>query len=61
VLRGELFDAAVLHAEQVGAPVLVVGVHHRGGLERLLSPSIASELAATATLPVAVVPATAAR
>jgi nucleotide-binding universal stress UspA family protein len=57
VIRGELFDASVLHAEEVRAPILVVGVHHRGGLERLLSPSIASELAATATLPVAVVPA----
>ncbi|MFO0583919.1 MAG: universal stress protein [Anaeromyxobacter sp.] len=57
VLRGDLFDAAVLHAEQARAPFLVVGVHVRGGLERLVSPSIASELAATSTLPVLVVPA----
>jgi nucleotide-binding universal stress UspA family protein len=56
VLRGELFDTAILHAEQVRAPLLVVGVHHRGGLGRLLSPSISSELAATATVPVLVVP-----
>jgi nucleotide-binding universal stress UspA family protein len=57
VIRGELFDAAVLHAEEVRAPLLVVGARRRGGLERLLSPSIASELAATSTVPVAVVPA----
>lgn len=56
VLRGDLFDAAVLHAEEARAPFLVVGVHHRGGLERLVSPSIASELAATSTVPVLVVP-----
>lgn len=57
VLRGDLFDAAVLHAEQVRAPFIVIGLHPRGGLERLVSPSIASELAATATVPVLVVPA----
>jgi nucleotide-binding universal stress UspA family protein len=56
VLRGELFEVATLHAERERAPLLVVGGHRRGALERYLTPSIGGELAATATVPVAVVP-----
>jgi nucleotide-binding universal stress UspA family protein len=57
VRPGDLFSVAPRRAEVARAPVLVVGARRRGAVERWLTPSIATELAATAPVPVAVVPA----
>ena len=43
-------------AEEQRSPLLVAGSRRLSGLERVLHGSLGSELAATAPLPVAVVP-----
>jgi nucleotide-binding universal stress UspA family protein len=53
---GEVVGQAIAHAERVRAPVLVVGARPGGKAERLIMPSVGRELAAHATVPVAVVP-----
>jgi nucleotide-binding universal stress UspA family protein len=56
ILQGEILDRADVLAAERGAPLLVVGAARHAGLERLTAPSIGRELAATASVPVAVVP-----
>jgi nucleotide-binding universal stress UspA family protein len=57
VLAGNVIDKAVEFAEAERSPLLVVGARRRAGIDRVLVPSIGRELAATAAIPVAVVPA----
>lgn len=56
VLLGNVLERAVAFAEQQRSPLLVVGTRFAEGRERVFAPSLARELAATATTPVAVVP-----
>ena len=50
-------DQAIAFAEAQRSPLLVAGARRRFGVDRLLVPSIGRELAATAGVPVAVIPA----
>lgn len=56
VLHGSVIEQALTFAEDQRSPLLVVGAHRRSRVDRALVPSIGRELAATAGLPVAVVP-----
>lgn len=56
VLVGEVVGQASAHAEKVGAPLLVAGFRQVAGVERFVLASLGRELAARATVPVAVVP-----
>jgi nucleotide-binding universal stress UspA family protein len=56
VLHGNVIDQAITFADEQRSPLLVVGAHRRSGVDRVLVPSIGRELAATARVPVAVVP-----
>jgi nucleotide-binding universal stress UspA family protein len=56
VLHGDVIDQAITFAEEQRSPLLVVGAHRRSGVDRVLIPSIGRELAATAGIPVAVIP-----
>jgi nucleotide-binding universal stress UspA family protein len=56
VLHGNVIDQAITFADEQRSPLLVVGAHRRSGVDRVLIPSIGRELAATARVPVAVVP-----
>jgi nucleotide-binding universal stress UspA family protein len=55
--QGDPVERGVAHAATVRAPLLVAGARGRAGLERMVIPSVGRELAALATVPVAVVPA----
>jgi nucleotide-binding universal stress UspA family protein len=59
VLQGNVIDEALAFADGRRSPLLVVGARRREGIDRALVPSIGRELAATAGVPVAVVPAAA--
>jgi nucleotide-binding universal stress UspA family protein len=59
VLQGNVIDEAIAFADEQRSPLLVVGARRRVGIDRVLVPSIGRELAATAGVPVAVVPAAA--
>ncbi|WP_242360962.1 MULTISPECIES: universal stress protein [Anaeromyxobacter] len=56
VEQGDVLDRADAIVEAREAPLLVVGASRRVALDRLATPSLARELAATAAVPVAVVP-----
>jgi nucleotide-binding universal stress UspA family protein len=56
VEQGDVLDRAEVIAEERDAPLLVIGSSRRTGLERLTTPSMGRELAATSAVPVAVVP-----
>jgi nucleotide-binding universal stress UspA family protein len=56
VLQGDVLDSALTLARDQDAAMLVVGARSLSGLDRVFSPSIGRELAALASLPVAVVP-----
>lgn len=56
VEQGDVLDRADAVAAERGAPLLVIGTSRRVALDRLATPSMARELAATAAMPVAVVP-----
>ncbi len=56
VLPGQLLERVVAYAEEQRSPLLVAGSRRLSGLERVLHLSAGAELAATAPLPVAVVP-----
>ena len=57
VLQGNVIEQAITFAEAQRSPLLVVGARRRAGVGRALVPSIGGELAATTSVPVAVVPA----
>jgi nucleotide-binding universal stress UspA family protein len=57
VLQGNLIEQAIGYAEAQASPLLVVGARRREGVDRVLVPSVGRELAASSTVPVAVVPA----
>lgn len=59
VLQGSVIDEAIAFAERERAPLVVTGARRRTGVDRMLMPSIGRELAATAPVAVAVVPASA--
>lgn len=56
VEQGDVLDRADAVATEREAPLLVIGASRRVALDRLASPSMGRELAATAAVPVAVVP-----
>jgi len=56
VLQGPILDSALAFARTRGSPLLVTGSRRLSTLERTLIPSVGSELAASAPVPVAVVP-----
>lgn len=56
VLQGNVVEQAVLFAEAQRAPLIVAAARRRSGIDRVLVPSIGRELAAVASVPVAVVP-----
>ncbi len=56
VVSGHITESAVEYAQSCGAAMLVCGSRRLSTVERLLLTSIGSELAATASCPVAVVP-----
>jgi nucleotide-binding universal stress UspA family protein len=56
VLQGEIVDRVDVLARERACPLVVVGSKRRGGIDALTHPSIGRELAATSTVPVAVVP-----
>ena len=56
VEQGDVLDRAEAIADERGSPLLVIGAAGRAGLERLTTPSMGRELAATASIPVAIVP-----
>ncbi len=56
VLQGRILDSALAYARVHGCPLIVAGSERLTALERTLIPSIGSELAASAPVPVAVVP-----
>jgi len=56
VLQGRIVDSALAYAKLHHCPLLVAGSQRLSTLERALVPSIGSELAASAPVPVAVVP-----
>jgi nucleotide-binding universal stress UspA family protein len=56
VLQGPVVDSALAFAHAQGSPLLVTGSRRLSALERTLLPSVGSELASSAPVPVAVVP-----
>jgi nucleotide-binding universal stress UspA family protein len=56
VEQGDVLDRADAIADERGSPLLVIGASGREGLDRLTTPSLGRELAATASVPVAIVP-----
>ena len=58
-MQGRIADSALAFARVHGSPLLVAGSQRLSTLERTLVPSVGSELAASAPVPVAVVPPTA--
>ena len=56
VLQGRIVDSAVAFGKLHNSPLIVAGSQRLSTLERTLIPSIGSELAASASVPVAVVP-----
>ncbi|HYG67385.1 MAG TPA: universal stress protein, partial [Anaeromyxobacteraceae bacterium] len=56
VAVGEVVDQANAAADRAGAPVLVAGSRRAPGVEALVAVSLGRELAATARLPIALVP-----
>lgn len=57
VLTGEVIDAAIRRAAEVGAPVLVAGARRMPMAQRMLLPTVGKELAAASSTAVAIVPA----
>lgn len=57
VLHGNVIDQAIAFAEDQHSPLLVAGGRRRLGVEGVVVPSVARELAGSARIPVAVVPA----
>lgn len=55
-LVGDRIETVIELATRLRSPLVVAGSHRRAGADRLLVPSSARELAAAATVPVAVVP-----
>lgn len=56
VLQGPIIDNALAFTRMRGSPLLVAGSRRLSALERTLLPSVGSELAASAPVPVAIVP-----
>jgi len=56
VVQGRIVDSALAFARLHDAPLLVAGSQRLSALERAIVPSVGSELAASAPVPVAVVP-----
>jgi nucleotide-binding universal stress UspA family protein len=56
VLQGPILDCALASARAKATPLLVAGSRRLSTLERTLVPSVSSELAGSAPVPVAVVP-----
>jgi nucleotide-binding universal stress UspA family protein len=56
VLQGPIMDSAMALLRMQGSPLLVAGSRRLSALERTLLPSVGSELAASAPVPVAIVP-----
>ena len=56
VVQGRIVDSALAYARLHASPLLVAGSQRLSTLERTLVPSVGSELAASAHVPVAVVP-----
>jgi nucleotide-binding universal stress UspA family protein len=57
VLTGEVIDAAIRRAVEVGAPVIVAGARRMPTAQRILLPTVGKELAAASPTAVAIVPA----
>jgi nucleotide-binding universal stress UspA family protein len=57
VLQGEVLHSALAFAQAQRAPLVVAGARRLGGLDRVFSPTVGGALAATAPVPVAIVPA----
>ena len=57
-LEGNPADEIVDYATKIGADLIVMGTHGRGGLRRLLLGSVAEKVLRAACCPVLVVPAT---
>ena len=56
VLQGPVIESALAFARSQGCPLLAAGSRRLSALERTLLPSVGSELASSAPVPVAVVP-----
>ena len=56
VQTGDPAEIILLHSRSVRPDVIVVGTHQRSGIRRLRERSVAGRVAATATVPVLVVP-----
>ena len=56
VQHGEPAATILLHAQSLGADVIVLGKHQRRGLDRFRTGSVAERVAARATVPVLLVP-----
>ena len=54
--HGDPADMILLHAQSVGADVIVMGTHQRSGLDRLRKGSVSQRVISRATVPVLLIP-----
>jgi nucleotide-binding universal stress UspA family protein len=58
VVRGDPAGSAIEEAERIGADLIVLATHARGGLGALLSGSVGSKVFARSAIPLLLIPAT---
>lgn len=54
--HGDPAEMILLHAQSVGADVIVMGTHQRSGFDRVRKGSVSQRVMARATVPVLVIP-----
>ena len=56
VVEGDFSDAIIDSAKDFGADLIVMGTHHRKGLDKLLMGSLAEKILNTASIPLLTIP-----